>query len=110
STMTRKSVYQLGINLYLYATGKEKFRNRLDTPIVPEPDAAPIRIVSLARLKYAGNWNPEPGAWPRFARILQWQTGTKLDVKDVDLEQLRFDQTPVAHLTGTAAFIPTEPQ
>ena len=62
STMTRKSVYQLGINLYLYATGKEKFRNRLDTPIVPEPDAAPIRTIALARLKYAGNWNPEPGA------------------------------------------------
>ena len=32
----------------------------------------------LARLKYPGNWNPEPGAWLRFSRKLQWDTGAAL--------------------------------
>ncbi len=110
ATLSKKPAFQLGANIFLYATGKEKYRNRLDTPIVPEPDNEPQRTISLARLKYAGHWNPEPGAWPRFARILQWQTGTKLDVKEIDLDQLRFEQTPIAHLTGTESFVPTDAQ
>ena len=106
--LTRQQAFQLGVNLYLYATGKEKFRNRLDTPVVPEPDNEPLRTIHLARLKYPGNWDPEPGAWPRMARLLQWDTGAKLDVKEIPIERLRFDSFHVAHLTGTEALHPTD--
>ena len=39
--------------------------------IVEENPAATIdRTIKLARLQYAGNWDPEPGGWRRLAAVL----------------------------------------
>jgi hypothetical protein len=93
----------LGLNIVVYATGRRDLRNRLVSNYVPKPAEPPIATVPLARLQYAGNWNPEPMAWTRMSHLLQTQTGVALDPADTAIEQLDFLKTPMAHLTGTAA-------
>lgn len=96
------AAFQMGVNIFIYATGKVNLRNKLHTTVVPEPQVNPIATVPLARLRYAGNWDPEPAAWPRFARQFLGETSIKLAPHPVDLRDLRPDLTPLAHLTGTA--------
>lgn len=121
STLTRAGEFQLGANIYLYATGKERFRNRLDTPLIPALPAAPSppapappapaapapppapEVIALARLRYAGNWDPEPGAWPRLSRLLEWQTGVRLDLVPVAIEDLAPPPAPAAPVAPYAS-------
>jgi hypothetical protein len=84
---SRKDAFELGTNIYLYATGKEKFRNRLDTTLVPQPTDQPATSIEMARLHYPGNWDPEPGAWPRIARKFEWETVVRLGITALDLDE-----------------------
>ena len=97
---------QLGLNLFVYAAGKTDYRNRLDSTFVPDPPPVPPRqpppaAVPVARLRYAGAWDPEPYAWTRFARAFGWDTAATLDVRTTDLKSLAAGATPIAFLTGT---------
>lgn len=92
--------YQLGVNIFLYEAGTRDFRNRLDTNYVPAPTDTPALTLPLARLRYAGNWDPEPYAWTRFAHQFQWQTGFAVDVRPIDVKSLTLASAPVAALTG----------
>ena len=103
-----KSVFQLGVNLFVYAAGKRELRNRLSSPYVSDPGKPLNGMIKVARIEYAGNWDPEPGAWRRYARLFQRQTGTALDVQPVKWKDLRPHAAPFAHLTGTAAYHPTD--
>jgi hypothetical protein len=59
----------------------------------------------MARLKYAGNWNPEPGAWPRMAKIAATDFQTQVTIKNVTVgSKLDPAQCPLADMTGTGAF------
>lgn len=59
----------------------------------------------MARLKYDGNWDPEPGAWRRFGRAFQWQTNFAIDIRPVELKALQGSgDMRVAQLTGNAAY------
>jgi hypothetical protein len=80
SDKTRLPDFQLGMNLFLYAAGKPDLRNRIDSPYLPAPPNPPTKSINLARLRFEMNWNPEPAAWPRFSRYLQWETGQSLSV------------------------------
>jgi hypothetical protein len=95
--------FKLGLNVALYAAGKADFRNRLNSPYVPEPKGEPRGAVMIARVKYDGNWDPEPGAWARFGRAFAWQTNFAAAVKPVGLRELKDAGVEVAHLTGNAA-------
>jgi hypothetical protein len=106
---TYADAFRLGVNLFLYAAGKADLRNRLNSPFVPEPVLDPEGSLQVARLKYEGNWDPEPGAWPRFRRMFEWQTRISVEHPPVELKDLRYDAEGqagqrVAHLTGTAAY------
>jgi uncharacterized protein DUF4159 len=103
-TRLRKGAFQLGINLFLYASGRRDLRNRLDSTYVSDPGQPVNGSVTVARIEYPGNWDPEPAAWPRFARWFQRQTGTGLNLSVVKLSALRPGEAPIAHLTGTARY------
>ncbi|HZN65212.1 MAG TPA: DUF4159 domain-containing protein [Tepidisphaeraceae bacterium] len=92
--------FRLGVNLFLYAAGKTSLRNRLESPYIPEPTDSPATKVAVARVKYPGNWDPEPGAWPRFRKYMEWEGGLAVEHPPVELKELKFSETPVAHLTG----------
>ncbi|HEX8913105.1 MAG TPA: DUF4159 domain-containing protein, partial [Humisphaera sp.] len=105
--------FQLGTNVFFYAAGKRDFRNRIDSTWVQAPRSAPVDTVRVARLRHAGNWDPEPAAWERYGNWFHRGTGTKLQVEPVDLADLKEDAGrtwPFAHLTGTAGvtFAPAE--
>jgi hypothetical protein len=95
--------FQMGINIFIYAAGKANLRNKLKTPLVPEPSVTPILTTQLARLKYPGDWNTEPAAWPRFARMFLADTSVKLDLPEIDPSELDPKKMPVAQLSGTIA-------
>ena len=101
-------LFHLGTNIFVYAAGRRDLRNRLNSPYVPQPeDAPPLGRIKVARLRYAGNHDPEPGAWERYARLFEFNTGTGIEVIPVDWKELRPDTAPFAHLTGTAHYRPT---
>jgi hypothetical protein len=91
--------YEAMGNIYKYATSLE-VRSRLDVREVDAPKAAPARTIAVARVRYEGNWDPEPAAWKRFAALAKAQFNTALDVKVTDFASLDAKATPVAHLTG----------
>ena len=105
---TKRPVFEFGVNLFLYASGRGDLKNRLASPVLPPPQAQPTHPLRLARVKYAGQWDPEPAAFGRFARQLQYQTGYGLDVAGVPMRELDAARHPVAHLTGAQAYTPTD--
>ena len=99
---------QLGVNLFIYATGKGDLRSRLDSPYVPPPSNLPAKNIPIARLQYAGNWDPEPAAWERFERYFWWETGWDAQPRRIPIAQLTFPAYSFAHLTGTTPDVPPE--
>jgi hypothetical protein len=59
--------------------------------------------VKLARLQYAGNWNPEPAGWRRLATHLLNTQSLQLDVEPVQLGSGKLADFKLAHLTGTTS-------
>ncbi|HWE94821.1 MAG TPA: DUF4159 domain-containing protein [Tepidisphaeraceae bacterium] len=103
SEKLRLDQFRLGVNLFVYAAGKTDLRNRLLSPVLPDPPAPTKPATKIARLRYAGAWDPEPAAWPRFATAWQTHNGSALEVNTINLADLRPGDAPLAHLTGTAA-------
>ncbi len=100
-TDERRPDFELGANLFVYAGGKADFKNRLASTYIPPWPDEPTVTRPVARLRYAGEWDPEPYAWTRFARYFTWETHDGLDVQTVDLDRLQPGQVPAAFLTGT---------
>ncbi|HEV8378554.1 MAG TPA: DUF4159 domain-containing protein [Tepidisphaeraceae bacterium] len=100
--LTKRPNFELAINLFVYATGKAELRNRLNSPYIADAAGKSVRNVKIARVKYAGNWNPEPYSWERFSRYLKQQTGWSSEVVVAEPGSLKVENAPIAHLTGTA--------
>lgn len=60
------------------------------------------KTIKLARIKYNGNWDPEPAGWQRLAAALRKDKKVDLQVSPVDIAGLHDFTT--AHLTGTGSF------
>ncbi len=101
---SRRDDWEIPANLYFYATGKRALADRLKSLAVAMPVTPPARHLAMARVKYAGNWNAEPGAWPRMARLAAAKFQMGLAVKTVAVENLRAAQYPLAEMTGTGDF------
>ncbi|MCY2925544.1 MAG: DUF4159 domain-containing protein, partial [Planctomycetota bacterium] len=62
-----KWAFQAALNVYLYAT--DKTMPARGSQVWPAPPTVQAQeIVKVARLKFNGNWNPEPLAYQRFSR------------------------------------------
>jgi hypothetical protein len=102
--------FQLGMNIFVYATGKAELRTKTDSPYILPPEGSSARTVRLARIIYSGNWDPEPAAFARFSRYFWWDTGWTLDPAEIAAGDLQFSDTPIAYLTGTTADKPSAEQ
>jgi hypothetical protein len=97
----RQDLFRLGTHVFFYAAGKLDFHNRIDSPYVPPAPEGKQPAIPVARVKYdGGDWDPEPGAWRRFANLYQWEMDTSIPVKALAFEELDAKKTPCAHLTG----------
>jgi hypothetical protein len=91
-------------NVVRYATGNGSLRNKLEGLPVAGTMPEVGRTIALARVEYAGNWDPEPGAWGRLAAFAPKRFKTKISVNAVKIAELDVAKTLVAHMTGTAGF------
>ena len=83
---TRPDLYHLFDDIVLYAMDTSGLERKGNSYIVEENPAATIdRTIKLARLQYAGNWDPEPGGWRRLAAVLHNNQKIALQVETVKL-------------------------
>jgi hypothetical protein len=116
--------FQLMSDIFLYATENQSPRAKGDSYIeTPDPGINTTSSLRVARLKYPGNWDPEPGGWRRLAAVLHNQEKIALDIQTVALGDGTLTGHPtttapgtssepfkVAHLTGTVRFSLTPAQ
>jgi len=103
----KEELHQLAGDIFLYSVDKRDLRTKGESYVVTRHERLKaLRQVRLARLEYAGNWDPEPGGWRRLANVLHNEQWTDLLVTPVKLGEGKLDakQFAVAHMTGTAAF------
>ncbi len=103
--------WQVPANIYFYATGKVALSNRLESRAITGPITTATRHLTMVRLRYTGNWNPEPGAWPRMAKIAARDFHTRLTITIHSIgSKLNPKLYPLAQLTGTGALTLTAAQ
>ena len=100
----RSELWELMANIVMYSVDRRFVRNKGERLLVErDGKITPTRTIALARVKYQGNWNPEPGGWRRLTQLLHNQHKTALDIREVDLAD-GFADARLAHLTGTTGF------
>ncbi len=107
-TGATRSSNEMGMNLFAYAAGKRDFRNRIQSPVVATEDVPPAQTLSVARVKYEGNWDPEPGAWKRELRLFQRDTGVGVDVQELNAFGIAESKPVMAHLVANDAITLTD--
>jgi hypothetical protein len=102
----REDMFQLGDDIFLYTVARQSLQYKGDTYLVKPNDALkPVKTIKLARLKYPGNWNPEPAGWPRLAAIVHNENKINLVLETVELGKGQLaGKYRIAHLTGTTAW------
>lgn len=96
---------KLVMNLWTIVTDRGTIAPRLveceiaNSLVIPPAKEATL-TVPVARVKYNGDWLPEPGAWQAGALAVQRKSGVKAVVKDVELAQIDKSDAVLAHLTG----------
>jgi hypothetical protein len=106
--------FELADNVVLYAIDKKNLIEKGRTfAVTIDPAIQTNRVIKLARLQFAGNWNPEPGGWRRMTAILHNRSRIDLQISVAKLgsNQLGDGKTGanVAVLTGTNTFKLTAP-
>ncbi|HEX8339557.1 MAG TPA: DUF4159 domain-containing protein [Tepidisphaeraceae bacterium] len=109
--LSKEEVYYFIANAFFYSVDKQQARYKGDTHAVRKDEKkTPTTTAKIARLKYSGNWDPEPGGWQRLGAVTHNQDNLALDVKSVELGKDALDGYKIAHLTGTDRFELTDPQ
>ena len=103
-SVARASAYQFFANVFLYANEKTAVRVKGRTHVVrPDPNVKAETAVTVARVKYDGRWDPEPGGWRRLSAVSH--NADKTDVQTTPWSP--GDAAPagcrIAHWTGTDA-------
>ena len=99
----RPDHFDLMGNVLLYATDKLQGLRVKGEWVFPRPDpsVAAKMSVKAARLKFAGNWDPEPAGWRRLAAALHNDKALDLSVDAVDPADGIDRSFKLASLTGT---------
>ncbi|MGD8450958.1 MAG: DUF4159 domain-containing protein [Phycisphaerae bacterium] len=104
-----REYFQLGCNLYNYATDKTNVRSRLQTTTIPVEQVEVTRKISIALIRYDGAWNVEPYGWTRLKAYLNNKTATRLLVTSgLALDAPELKDFKIAYITGLDAHEFTE--
>lgn len=100
-TRSRSSEFEAAVNIAMYVNGRGEFRRRGTSPWPTAERFEPVATVAVARLKHNAQWNPEPLAYERFARMLGNRCKVKLNVTEpMDIDALADSDAKVAVMTG----------
>jgi len=94
----KRDSFTLLTNIYLYATGLVPKRPRMLTNYVVAPEKAPSATVTAARIKYDGNYDPEPASLSQLGALLATKGGIDLKSSTMAAADLT-PATQVAFLT-----------
>ena len=107
----KEAYHQLMANIFLYTTEQKPPRFKGQSYIVTKNIAIKsTRTVKMARVEYAGRWNPEPGGWRRFAAFMHNTEKVDLQIDPVRLGEgkLTAANYKIAHITGNTKFRMTD--
>ena len=99
--ITAAEKFRLAGNISFYANERSRGRPRGASLWPAARPFPPLRAVRVARVKYAGNWDPEPLAWRRFALLMGQKHKTNVTISPVTCAELDPKKWPVAAVTGT---------
>jgi len=101
---THSDAFEIAAAVYMYVTDGT-FRNRGVSLWPAKPNATPEETVKIARLRYGGNYDPEPFALKRFGRLMGHETNVTVEpIGPIFISELAGSGAKVASLTGTSAF------
>lgn len=101
---SKKDHFRLGVNLsYLVLGQYSKLLPRGKTTWPYPVSTAGMSSMKVVRVKYNGNYNPEPLALEAFKRRLAAEDAVGLDIGEVSLDQLGGSNAKVAMMTGTSS-------
>lgn len=100
------SPFSLVGNLWYSVTDGDLVLRKLErTWVERSPSARPQRSLALARLKFQGNWDPEPAGWTRLSNMLANEGVLDLRVETSAIDaRLSPERFPVAHLAAASEF------
>jgi hypothetical protein len=100
---TAAAYFQAGANIAFFVNDHALGRPR-GTSLWPRPrPSVTKRSVRVVRVRYRGNWDPEPLAWDRFRLLMAQDWQTDVVVEDGrSCEELDVSLWPVAAITGTS--------
>lgn len=105
-TRSQQKDFNLGCNIYLYATDKTTLRSRLQRASIAPRQVNIVRTIRLARIRYAGEWNVEPYGWTRLGHYLNNEAASRLLVSSgVTLDSDELEDFRIAHISGTRDFV-----
>ena len=101
----RSPLAELAANIVQYGVDKQNLRFKGErTVIARDARIVPFRTVRVARLQYAGIWDPEPEGWRRLPIIMHNNYAVTVQPQTVKLGTGALSsQFAAAHLTGTAS-------
>ncbi|MBI5724375.1 MAG: DUF4159 domain-containing protein [Planctomycetes bacterium] len=104
---TAKGNFEAGANVLSYVTEKELYGR--GTKSWPEEPSGSSRAIKAARIRYAGNYDPEPLALERLARLIGQTQKVKLDYTSVLSAATQSAGAPAATASGPpTGVLPTQ--
>lgn len=97
---TERPLFELGANLYRYATGQSSEPRTRLRPMFAAPSHAPREVWPIARGKHEGDWAAVPRVIEHLSRALAATCGVGLREEIVDLASVDADRMPLVWLTG----------
>ena len=104
--LAQESEFQFMVNAFLYSIDKQSLAGKGESfTVEPDKSKQTNRSITVARVKYNGNWDPEPYGWKRLSAVVRNTRGVDLKTEVVPLADLGKSRAKVASLTGTGSFL-----
>jgi hypothetical protein len=101
----RTETWETMANIYSYVTDKTTTFPRGYTWLADAPAAKPTKTIAVGRLKYAGNWDPEPQAIVQLSNYATTKKGIGLDVKVIEAGAAIDKSIKLLLVSGTSEFV-----
>ncbi len=102
--LTKKEMFELATDIYLYSIDKEHALVKGTTYFIADKGGPTDRTIKVVRLIAGDNPDPEPGGWRRLAAVLRNENKIALQVESAKPGEGKLAGAKIAHLTGTTAF------